>query len=174
MVLDGWHGAAFVALAAAVELAAFTKLALSFYKQGQTKQWIWNTLRTLRVLKSVLFQPSSRKDRRKGKPSSSAPAEEPDQRTLTGQTFDPAFLPYKVLGSNAPTTSSQQAISKWMLKLKLSYELRSQLQQNTCTEAELEVLHQRVADFGFPERELMEAKHLELLKIVLAVCALAA
>ena len=77
-------------------------------------------------------------------------------------------------------TVSQQAISKWMAKLKLFEDLKSRLQQScrvatatlkTCTEEEVKILHQRAADFGFPVRQLKDAKDPEILKIVLAACA---
>ena len=37
----------------------------------------------------------------------------------------------------------------------------------------VDILHQRAADFGFPVRHLEQAKDPEILKIVLAACALA-
>ena len=69
-----------------------------------------------------------------------------------------------------------------MTKLRLTEELKAQLQQSytvaaatlkSCTEEEVDILHQRAADFGFPVRHLKEAKNPDILKIVLADCALA-
>ena len=72
--------------------------------------------------------------------------------------------------------------TKWMARLKSSEDLKSQLRKscrvaaatlNTRTEEEVDILHQRAADFGFPVRELKDAKGAEILKVVLAACALA-
>ena len=61
-------------------------------------------------------------------------------------------------------------------------ELKAQLQQSckvaaatlkSCTEVEIHILHQRAADLGFPVRHLKEAKDDEILRIVLAACAMA-
>ena len=122
------------------------------------------------------------KGKGKNKSCSQGPSPQEDPRTLTEKAFDPAFTPSKVLGSNASPTSPQ-AITKWMAKLRLTDNPKSQLQQSCqvaaatlkcCTEEEeVDILHQRAADFGFPVRHLKEAKGPEIFKIVLAASALA-
>ena len=101
---------------------------------------------------------------------------------MTRKAFDPEFTPSKVLGSNAPPTAAAQAITRWIAKLRLKDALKAQLQQSCkvaaatlkpCREEEIHILHQRAVDFGFPVRHLKEAKNCEILKIVLAACALA-
>ena len=125
-------------------------------------------------------QTKSGKGKGKHKPSSQEATSPEDPRTLTEKAFDPAFAPSKVLSSNAPTTASAQAITKWIAKLRLKDELKAQLQQRckvaaatlkSCTEEEIHI--QRAADFRFPVRHLKEANDGEILKIVLAACALA-
>ena len=46
-------------------------------------------------------------------------------------------------------------------------------QLQSCTEEEIHILHQHAVDYGFPVRHLKEAKDGEILKIVLAACAMA-
>ena len=67
-------------------------------------------------------------------------------------------------------------------QLRLTEELKAQLQQSckvaaatlkSCTEEEVDILHQRAADFRFPARHLKEARDLEIIEIVPAACALA-
>ena len=96
--------------------------------------------------------------------------------------MDPKFLPDKVLDTNCPATASSQATTKWIQTLKVSAELKKELQQackNACntiksmSEEDQEVLRQRAADFGFPVRNLTNAKSVEVLKIVMSACALA-
>ena len=131
--------------------------------------------------KSSPSQTIPAKGKSKNKPLSKGSSPQKGPRTLTEKAFDPAFTPSTVLGSNAPPTASPQAITKWIGKLRLTEQLKAQLQQSckvaattlkSCTE-EVDILHQRAADFGFPVRHLKEAKHAEILKIVLAACALA-
>ena len=121
------------------------------------------------------------KGKGKHKPSSQETTCLEDPRTLTEKAFDPEFTPSKVLRERAPTASAQ-AITKWIAKLRLKDELKAQLQQSckvaaatlkSCTEEEIHILHQRAVDFGFPVRRLKEAKDGEILKTVLAACALA-
>ena len=130
--------------------------------------------------KSSPSQTKSSKAQGKQKSSSQEGPSQEDPRTLTEKAFDPDFIPSKVLCSNAPPTASQ-AISKWIAKLRLSEELKAQLQRSckvaaatlkSCTEEEIHILHQRAADFGFPVCHLKEAKDGEILKIVLAACAM--
>ena len=101
---------------------------------------------------------------------------------MTEKAFDPEFTASKVLSSNAPPTASAQATTKRIAKLRLKDGLKAQLQQSckvaaatlkSCAEEEIHILHQRAADFGFPVRHLKEAKDGEILKIVLAACAVA-
>ena len=79
-----------------------------------------------------------------------------------------------------PPTASAQAISKWIAKLRWSDELTAQLHQSckvaaatskSCTDEEFCISAQLV--LGFPVRHLKEAKNGEILKIVLAACAMA-
>ena len=132
--------------------------------------------------KSSPSQAKSSKGQGKHKSSSQEATSQEDPRTLTEMDSDPDFTPSKVLSSSAPPTASAQAISKWIAKLRLSDELKAQLQQSckvaaatlkSCTEEEIHTLHQRAADFGFPVRHLKEAKGGEIPKIVLAACAMA-
>ena len=123
----------------------------------------------------------------KNKPSSQEALSQEDPPTLTEKAFGPAFTPSKVLGSNAPPTVSPQANTKWIAKLRLKEEQKAQLHQSckvaaatlkSCTkridtEEEIDMLHQRAADFGFPVSHLKQAKDAEILKIVLAACAVA-
>ena len=128
-------------------------------------------------VKSSPSQAKLGKGKNKSKPSSKGSSPQEGPRTLTKKAFDPAFT---VLGSNAPPTASPQAITIWIAKLRLTEELKAQLQQSckvadatlkSCTEEKVDILHQRSPDFGFPVRGLMEAKDPEILKIVLAACA---
>ena len=132
-------------------------------------------------LKSSPSQAKSSKGQGKHKSSSKAGPSQEDPRTLTEKAFDPDFTPSKALSSNAPPTASAQAISKWIAKLRLSENLKAQLQQSckvaaatlkSCTEEEIHILHQRAAGFGFPVRHLEEAKDGVILKIFLAACAM--
>ena len=132
--------------------------------------------------KSSPSQARPSKGKSKSKPSSKGSFPQKDPSTLTEKAFDPAFTPSKVLGSNAPPTALPQAITKWISKLRSIEELKAQLQQSckvaaaiwkSCTEEEIDILHQRAADFGLPARHLQEAKESEILKIVLAASALA-
>ena len=118
--------------------------------------------------KSSPPQTNSSKGKGKHKPSSQEVASQEDPRRLTEKAFDPDFAPSKVLSSNAPSTASAQAITKWIAKLRLKDEPKAQLQQSckvaaatlkSCTEEEIHILHQRAVDFGFPVRNLKEAKH---------------
>ena len=122
--------------------------------------------------KSNPSQTKSSKGKGKHKPSSQEVA----------KAVGPEFMPSKVLSSSAPPTAPVQAITKWIAKLRLKDELKAQLQQSckvaaailkSCTEEEIHILHQRAVDFGFPVRHLKEAKDGEILKIVLAACAMA-
>ena len=132
--------------------------------------------------KSNPSQAKPSKGKGKHKPSSQEATSQEDPCTLTEKAFDPEFTPSKALSSNARPTASAQAITKWIAKLRLKDELKAQLQQSckvaaatlkACTEEEIHILHQRAVDFGFLVRHLKEAKDGEILKIVLAACALA-
>ena len=132
------------------------------------------------LLSPALRRPSPARQGKHKSSSQEGPSQE-DPRTLTEKAFDPDFTPSKLLSSNAPLTASAQAISKWIAKLRLSEELKAHLQQSckvaaatlkSCTEEEIHILHQRAADFGFPVRHLKDAKDDEILKIVLAACAM--
>ena len=58
-----------------------------------------------------------------------------DNRTLFQTAMDPKFLPNKVLDTNCPATASSQATTKWIQTLKVSADLKKELQQackNAC------------------------------------------
>ena len=103
-------------------------------------------------------------------------------QTLLQKAFDPNFESSKVLESQAPVSAVPQSTSKWIQNLNLDPKLKEELVQSCKTasatakslsEEERETLPQRAADFGFPVRLLTGAKEPDLLKIVLAACALA-
>ena len=102
-------------------------------------------------------------------------------QTLLEKAFDPNFEASKVLESQAPVSAVPQSTSKWIQNLNLDPKLKEELVQS-CKSASATVksfseerttLPQRAADFGFPMRLLTTAKEPDLLKIVLAACALA-
>ena len=103
-------------------------------------------------------------------------------QTLLEKAFDPNFEASKVLESQAPVSAVPQSTSKWIQNLKLDPKLKEELVQScksasatvkSFSEEERTTLPQRAADFGFPVRLLTTAKEPDLLKIVLAACALA-
>ena len=103
-------------------------------------------------------------------------------QTLLQKAFDPNFEASKVLESQAPVSAVPQSTSKWIQNLNLDPKLKEELVQScksasatvkSLSEEELATLPQRAADFGFPVRLLTTAKDPDLLKIVLAACALA-
>ena len=103
-------------------------------------------------------------------------------QTLLQKAFDPNFESSKVLESQAPVSAVPQSTSKWIRNLNLDPKLKEELVQSckpasatvkSLSEEERETLPQRAADFGFPVRLLTGAKEPDLLKIVLAACALA-
>ena len=105
-------------------------------------------------------------------------------QTLLQKAFDPNFEASKVLESQAPVSAVPQSTSKskWIQNLNLDPKLKEELVQScksasatvkSLSEEERATLPQRAADFGFPVRLLTTAKDPDLLKIVLAACALA-
>ena len=103
-------------------------------------------------------------------------------QTLLEKAFDPNFEASKVLESQAPVSAVPQSTSKWIQNLNLNPKLMEELMQScksasatikSFSEEERATLPQRAADFGFPVRLLTTAKEPDLLKIVLAACALA-
>ena len=102
-------------------------------------------------------------------PIASSPASQKPVKpaqTLLEKAFDPNFEASKVLVQN----------------LNLDPKLKEELVQScksasatvkSLSEEELATLPQRAADFGFPVRLLTTSKEPDLLKIVLAACALA-
>ena len=132
--------------------------------------------KTVRLpFKSKPSQAKPSKGKGKHKPSSQEAISEEDPRTLTEKAFDPEFTSSKVLSSNAPLTTSAQAITKWIAKLCLKDELKAQLQQSckvaaatlkSCTVEEIHILRQRAVDLGYPVRHLKKANDGEILKIV--------
>ena len=103
-------------------------------------------------------------------------------QTLLEKAFDPKIEASKVLESQAPVSAVPQSTSKWIQNLNLDPKLKEELVQScksasatvkSLSEEERATLPQRAADFGFPVRLLTTAKEPDLLKIVLAACALA-
>ena len=100
-------------------------------------------------------------------------------QTLLQKAFDPNFEASKVLESQAPVSAVPQSTSKWIQNLNLDPKLKEELVQScktasaTVEEERATLPPQRAADFGFPVRLLTTAKAPDLLKIVLAACALA-
>ena len=132
--------------------------------------------------KSNPSQAKPSKGKGKQKPSSQQARSQEEPRILIEKAFDPEFTPSRVLSSNAPPTTSAQAITKWIAKPRLKDELKAQLQQSSklaaatlksCTEEEICILHGRAIDVGFPLCHLKEPKDGEVFKVVLAACALA-
>ena len=117
-------------------------------------------------------------------PIASAASQKPvnPAQTLLQKAFDPNFEASKVLESQAPVSAVPQSTSKWIQNLNLDPKLKEELVQScksasatvkSLSEEERATLPQRAADFGFPVRLLTTAKDPDLLKIVLAACALA-
>ena len=103
-------------------------------------------------------------------------------QTLLQKAFDPHFAACRVLDSQAPVSAVPQSTSKWIQNLNLDPKLKQELVQSckaaaatvkSRSDEEREALPQRAAVFGFPVRLLTGAKEADLLKIVLAACALA-
>ena len=118
-------------------------------------------------------------------PIASSPASQKPVKpaqTLLEKAFDSNFEASKVLESQAPVSAVPQSTSKWIQNLNLDPKLKEELVQScksasatvkSFSEEERTTLPQRAADFGFPVRLLTTAKEPDLLKIVLAACALA-
>ena len=124
-------------------------------------------------------------NKKRRQPIASSPASQKPVKpaqTLLEKAFDPNFEASKVLESQAPVSAVPQSTSKWIQNLKLDPKLKEELVQScksasatvkSFSEEERTTLPQRAADFGFPARLLTTAKEPDLLKIVLAACALA-
>ena len=102
-------------------------------------------------------------------------------QTLLQKAFDPHFAACRVLDSQAPVSAVPQSTSKWIQNLNLDPKLKQELVQSckaaaatvkSLSDEQREALPQRAADVGFPVL-LTGAKEADLLKIVLAACALA-